>query len=377
MKGLIIIGCSDYNTLGCIRGFWQKGVDFTLLLVSDEKRKMILKSQAVKDYVVVATEEEAVKWLLGHADEANGTVLLPTSDKAESIIDLHSEELGQYYMFPHAKHQGEVTHMMDKDVQVEMAQKAGLSVPKTAYYHRGDAIPEGIAYPAIVKQERSTEGRKRKMLVCNDESNLKHAIEHLQETNDFLIQQYVRRDYELLLIGCRLSDGRVWMPAVFKKERWMLKGGDGSFGLISTKVLDYFKQTEEVERLLEEMNYYGPFSIEFGVEHGKPYFYEVNMRNDGTSHYYYPAGVYVPYVYYLDRIGELNEIDLATEEKEHYFIDELGDIRNFFHGLSLHRWLKDIRKANAYKFYWKGDNAPFCKIVPRSIAKSIYRMFFG
>lgn len=377
MKGLIIIGCNDYNTLGCVRCFWQKSVDNTLLLVSCEKRNMILKSKAVKDYVVVTTEEEAMRWLLNHANEANGAVLLPTSDKAESLMDLHSEELGKFYSFPHAKHQGDITRMMDKDVQVEMAQKAGLNVPTTAYYQRGDSIPEGIAYPAIVKQERSTEGRKRKMLVCNEENDLMNAVEHLPETNDFLIQQYVRRNYELLLIGCRLSDGRVWMPAVFKKERWMLKGGDGSYGIISTKVNNFFQQIGEVKRLLEDMDYYGPFSIEFGVEQGKPYFYEVNMRNDGTSHYYYSLGVNVPYIYYLDRTGNLKESDLEVQDAEHFFIDEFGDMRNLFHGLSLPRWISDLRKAKAFKYYWKGDNRPFRAQAPRSIVGSIYKMLFG
>lgn len=377
MKGLIVVGCDDYNTLGCVRGFWQKGVVFTLLLVSEEKHNMVLKSHAVKDYMIVANEDEAVNWLVNHAGNANNTVLLPTSDKMESQIDLHSLELEKSYIFPHSSKQGEVTRMMNKDIQVELARKAGLNVPKTFYYHKEDAIPEGIVYPAIVKQERSTEGRKRKMLVCNNEADLKNAIEQSPETHDFLIQQYVRRDYELLLIGCRLTDGRVWLPAIFKKERWMLKGGDGSYGIISTKVNDYFSQMDEVKRLLGDMDYYGPFSIEFGVEDEKVFFYEVNMRNDGTSHYYYPAGVYVPYVYYLDCAGELKNSDMMASGLEHYFIDEFGDMRNFFHGLSLHRWFSDIHKAKAYKYYWKGDNAPFRSMAPHSIVASIYKMIFG
>lgn len=377
MKGLIIIGCNDYNTLGCVRCFWQKSVDFTLLLVSCEKRNVILKSKAVKDYVVVTTEEEAMRWLLDHANEANGAVLLPTSDKAESLIDLHSEELGKFYSFPHAKQQGNVTRMMDKDVQVEIARQVGLNVPRTIYYKRGESIPANIVYPAIVKQERSTEGRKRKMMVCKDEGDLKNAIEYLLETNDFIIQQYVKRDYELLLIGCRLSNGKIWIPAFFKKERWMLKGGDGSYGKISTKVPEYFQEINKAHLLLEKMNYYGPFSIEFGVEQGKPYFYEVNMRNDGTSHYYYSLGVNVPYIYYLDRTGNLKDSDLEVQESENFFIDEFGDMRNLFHGLSLHRWISDLRKAKAFKYYWKGDNRPFRAQAPRSIAGSIYKMLFG
>ena len=377
MNGLIVIGFSDYNTLGCVRGFWAKGVEFTLLLISEKRRNMILKSRAVKNYVVVANEEDAVKWLLEHAKEANNTVLLPTSDKVESVLDLNSERLSANYRFPHTSRQGEVTRMMDKDVQVALARQAGLTVPQTVYYHRGEMLPDNITYPAIVKQERSTEGRKRKMLVCSNKKELEDAIGCLAETNELLIQQYVKRDHELLLIGCRLTDGRVWLPAVFKKERWMLKGGDGSYGIISTCVDKYFHQTDEVKRLLETMDYYGPFSIEFGVEQGKPYFYEVNMRNDGTSHYFYPTGVYVPYIYYLDNIGQLKENNLEVADSEHFFIDELGDMRNLGHGLSLKQWITDLRKAKAYKYYWKGDNAPFRTQAPRSIAASIYKIFRG
>lgn len=377
MDSLIVIGCSDYNTLGCVRCFWTKGVEFTLLLISEKRRNMILKSRAVKKYVVVANEEAAVKWLLEHAKEANDTVLLPTSDKVESALDLNSETLSLYYRFPHASRQGEVTRMMDKDVQVSLARQAGLNVPQTFYYHRGDMLPDNITYPAIVKQERSTEGRKRKMLVCSNQKELQDAIEHLAETNELLIQKYVKRDYELLLIGCRLTDGRVWMPALFKKERWMLKGGDGSYGIISTQVDKYFHHSNEINRLMEAMDYYGPFSVEFGVEQGKITFYEVNMRNDGTSHYFHPAGIYVPYIYYLDSIGQLKGNDLEVDDSEHFFIDEFGDMRNIGHGLTLIRWMSDLRKAKAYKYYRKGDNAPFCVQAPWNIAASIYKILMG
>ena len=374
MDKLIIIGGNNYNTLGCVRCFGQKQIPFTLLLVKGQKDAMILKSKLLKTYVLVDNVEDAIVWLKNHRAYTQGTVVIPTSDRAESALDNNLDELITYYCFPHALAQGDVSRMMNKDVQVAMAHNSGLDVPETFVFNRGDELPTSITYPVIVKQENSTKGRKREMHICHNKEELHVAINSLKDTKELLIQQYIKREYELLIIGCRLSDGSVWLPAIFKKTRWMLNGGDGSYGLISTKVSQYFHKLEQVKQLLASMNYYGPFSIEFGIVKDKAYFYEVNMRNDGTSHYFYPAGIYVPLVYYKDCLHQLNESDTNVEELEYKFIDELGDMCNLFHGLSLWKWIVDIYKAKVYKYYFKGDNAPFWNTAPRSIAHSIYRI---
>lgn len=375
MENLIICGADGYNTLGCVRMLGEQNVPFTLLLVCNKFEKSTLKSRYVKDYIVVRSESEMVDILKNASVNGKKSVLIPTSDHIASALDINFNDLRNSYMFPHSSKQGDVTYYMKKDVQADIAKHAGLNVPYTVYYHRSDSIPHDIPYPVVVKQEQSIEGRKREMLICNNKTELEHAINFLSDTHEMLIQQFVNKEYELLMIGCRFSDAKIWIPAVFKKDRWMLNGGDGSYGIISTHINKWFNQYEEVKRMIMNMDYYGLFSIEFGVEKGKAFFYEVNLRNDGTSHYFNAAGIVMPYIYYLDCMGINTDRYLKLPEVEYHFIDEFGDLRNLFREhLTLKRWLRELKEAKAYKHHWHGDWAPLFTIAPKEILMAIARL---
>lgn len=211
------------------------------------------------------------------------------------------------------------------------------------------------------------------MKVCRSEEELRTAIASSHFASELLIQEYIDKEYDLLLLGCRLQDGKVLIPGIFKKERWFMQ--DGSFGVISTQVNQYFDQLENVRRFVESLNYTGPFSIEFGVKDGKAYFYEINLRNDGTSHYFHHASVFMPYWYSLSCGGCLTPADLVYGNDEYYFIDEFGDVANLFSSdLSLLQWFKDIRRARAYKYYESNDKVPFLFLVPKQILSVGYRI---
>ena len=376
MSRLIVFGNSNYNTLGVVRGMCGKEVEVFLLLVSASRFNAVTLSKGVRKHKRVDDEEQGVAFLLGKKEEWREAVILPTSDKAESALDAHFDRLYPHYRFPHAGKQGAVGRLMDKRLQVEMAAEAGLHVPATVRYRKGDPLPEGIVYPCIAKPQNSTTGQKGIMRTCRDASELLRAVEVSHHADDFLVQQYIDKEYEVLLIGCRLPDGRTWLPGAFKKERWYLKGDDASYGVISTRVDEFFPQQAEVCTFLERLGYYGPFSVEFGVMDGVHYFYEINLRNDGTSHYFHKAGIFVPYIYYLANTGTLEETGLAVlPSRNHTFIDEFGDLVNLRETkLSFRQWWHDLRHALAYKYFQAGDLKPFLAMAPRRIAASLYRL---
>lgn len=377
MIDLIIIGGDNYNTLGCVRCFGYKKVPFRLILISKKKRSVVGASKFVNEYYNLKTETEAIELLNSMKEQWRGSVVIPTSDSIVTLLDVHTRELYPHYRYPHCGKPGQIEYLMDKAVQMELANKAGLRVPATVKYRRGAEMPKNLPYPCIIKQENSTEGQKKVMHVCQSEVDITQAIKANEKTMDFLIQQYVGKTHELLLLGCRLSDGETWIPAVFKKLRWMMSGGDGSYGIISTDVKRHFAGVEKVVRLIEAMDYYGPFSVEFGVEGNEAYFYEVNMRNDGTSHYFHAANVFAPYVYYLSCRNELNQKDLQVNQMEYTFIDEIGDLMNVPKRIRLGKWLKELHEAHAYKYYNKGDKRPFFMVAPKSLAWVLYKRIKG
>ncbi len=377
MVDLVIVGGDNYNTLGCVRCFGLKNVQFRLILITKKKRTVVGISKYVNECYTLKTESEAIDYLKQKKTEWESSVVIPTSDKVVALLDEHSKELDSFYQYPHCGTTGRIEYLMDKAVQMDLATKEGLSVPTTVRYRRGSPIPDNLPFPCIIKQENSTDGQKKAMNVCWSEEDVCRAIQDNEKTEDFLIQQYVEKTHEILLLGCRMSDGKIWLPAVFKKTRWMMKGGDGSYGVISTDVNKYFRDIDQVRSLIETMDYYGPFSVEFGMEGDKAYFYEVNMRNDGTSHYFHKANVYMPYIYYLSCRNELEQNNLQVHRTEYPFIDEFGDLMNVPAIISLRKWLKELRTARAKKYYMKGDRWPFIKECPRALAWVLYKKIKG
>lgn len=129
MSTIIIFGSHGYNTLGTIRCIAEKGMDFQLLLVRGSRLcNVTLRSRYVKDFHVVNSEDEGVQWLIIHKEKLKGSVIYPTSDKAESVLDSCYDTLIPYYYFPNAGKQGEVNRLMNKEVQIKMAEEAGLHI---------------------------------------------------------------------------------------------------------------------------------------------------------------------------------------------------------------------------------------------------------
>lgn len=375
MKKYIIFGNSNYNTLGAIHCMSDKKAPFFLLLVSSSYFNTVLLSRYVKEYKIVTNEEQGVLFLMSQRDKWKDSVILPTSDNAESALDKHFDELLVYYRFPNAGKQGRVNMLMNKQIQIEIAADSGLHVPVTFSYKKGESLPKGIVYPCIAKPQNSITGKKEILHEINNEVELLNVLNSSQFTEDFLIQQYIDKKYDILLIGCRFPNGQIWIPGIFKKERWYLKGSDGSYGIISTHVDAFFKYQAELRVFLEKINYYGPFSVEFGVMNNVPYFYEINLRNDGTSHYFHKAGIYIPYIYYLANIGAYEQSHLPIVDGQYSFIDEFGDITNLkTTGLSFKQWMSDLHHASSYKYFYNRDLMPFLALAPRRIIASLYRI---
>ncbi len=376
MNRLIVFGNSNYNTLGVVRCMFDKQVAYFLLLVSESRFDTVLLSKGVKEYKRVDSEAQGVSFLISRKEAWRNAVILPTSDKAENALDAHFNKLAGYYRFPNAGKQGAVGSLMGKQLQVKLAEESGLHVPMTVRYKKGQRLPEGIIYPCIVKPQNSITGKKEILHKCQTKDEVLQAVTASRHAEDFLIQQYIDKEYEVLLIGCRLPDGRTWLPGAFQKKRWYLKGGDASYGIITTQTGKLFPHLSEVYAFLKRLDYYGPFSLEFGMMDGVPYFYEINLRNDGTSHYFHKAGIFVPYIYYRANTNTLKIDDLTIPETSYTFIDEFGDLVNMKAiGLSFRRWFHDLRHASAYKYFCRGDIKPFLALAPHRLAAALFHMF--
>lgn len=365
---IIIFGKNGYNTLGLARSLAVANKPFFLILLSNSRIKdFVLLSKYVKDYIRVTSINDGIKYLLDNYKKA---IIVPTSDDIESELDKKYDILIDKFIFPNAGKAGRVTELMDKSLMIKLASACNVPVPATYEYRQGDLIPNNIPFPCLVKPRKTIEGHGKEIGLCANYNELKNFLNVHNKTINFLIQEYIDKEYDILLIGCSCSDGDLYIPAMFKKERWFLDGEDGSFGVITSEIDNNLK--ENLIKFIKLIKYIGPFSVELGVLKGVPYLYEINLRNDGTSHYFLSLNINIPNIWISKCYGE--NIRLNPLQKPLFFIDEFGDILNVLRGkITIKQWFNDYKKATIYKYYNSDDLKPLIKIVPYMVILIMYK----
>lgn len=370
----ILFGEGNYNTLGVLHCMAAKGVDVFLLLVGSGKR--VLKGEVLgySKYAQyghsVQDENEGLEWLLAHKKEfPQRTVIYPTSDTAESLLDSCYDVLSRYYVFPNCGKQGEVTRLMEKSVQNAMAMQHGIRTIKSIYTNDSEYNIDKVEYPCMLKPLVSISGSKGDMRVCANRQELDEALASAKNTKEFILQQYIHNEADLLFLGIRLPNGEVWIPSLVKKPG-VSSTGEYTNAIVTTFVPEHLPELEEVKAFVSALNYVGPFSIEFGLEKEKNYFFEINLRNDGTSHYPLSSGGNIAYVYYRACKGLLTADDMAYTQGEYPMVDEVLDIRRVLsREIFFGDWWKFFRAAKAFRYYVPFDKRLAVCLVPMFISR--------
>lgn len=367
-SNFILFGQGNYNTLGVLHQLAEINIRPLIISVGNPKDtkngNIIGYSKYAKDIMTVNTDGEGMEWLLKHKDEfSTGSIIYPTSDSIERLLDDNYDILSEKFRFPNAGCRGAVSGLMDKHLQTDKAEQAGLRILKSQYTNSPDFSYNDVVYPCMLKPLNSTEGAKGDMKVCHDERELRQAIADAKYTKDFIVQQYIQNEADLLFLGVALDNGEVWIPAVVIKPG-VSPTGEYTHAIVSTDIDKYLPDKIEAINFVKSICYKGPFSIEFGLEKGKNYFFEINLRNDGTSHYPLSAGVNIAEVYISGSIPS----EIAVCEYE--MIDEVGDIRRvLYKELNLSEWCAKIRNAGAYRWYRKGDRGLMCPLAVMSVSR--------
>lgn len=363
----ILFGQGNYNTLGVLHELSELNVSPLILSVGNPRDiadgNIIGFSKFAKNIVVVDSDKDGLEWIIEHqTDFQVGTIIYPTADSVEHLLDCNYNLLRERFRFPNAGAQGAVARLMDKHLQTDLARQSGIRVLESQYSNNPGFSFDTVRYPCMVKPLNSTEGSKGDMKVCENEQELRTALANGRHTKDFIVQQYIENEADLLFLGVAFSNGEVWIPAVVIKPG-VSKTGEYTHAVISTEVDKHLPEKKAVIRFVRETGYTGPFSIEFGLERGKNYFFEINLRNDGTSHYPLAAGVNIAGAYIADHPAA------SITPINYEMIDEVGDIRRvLYKELTLTKWLSSFRNAGAYRFYHKGD---------RGLVYPLSRMFLS
>lgn len=370
-KRAIIWGHDNYNTLGLLRQLAEGGVE-TYFLVLGKAEGCATASRHCIQYQIEPTIESGFKHLSTHpkfTQQNDKAVLFTPSDEIIEYIDQHKSVLEPHYCLPGTRTSGLLTQFDDKNRQWSLAQKLGFTVPQSTEI-RWDSDIGQVGYPCILKPSHITPNRHNefKYKICHSETELKRCLHTVLRDSTFVVQDYIPKSHDCLVYGARLWDGNVIIAGALLRDRFCYTG-ESSHGLI-TPTLPSGVDASKITAFLEYIDYYGLFSVEYGLCEGIAYFFEFNLRNDGTSHLFHQAGANIPLAWMLSSLHEEPCNIVTSVQKEAYYIDEVGDITNVWnHSISRRKWKAERQQARIFKYYDESDTSPYKNMKRRRLSR--------
>lgn len=359
MDFAIVIGANHHNTLGVVRSLGEMNVIVHLILVGNSG-SFVLKSKYISCSRIVKSKDEVLGCLIeNYPPSSDKIVLFPCNDKVAEVIDVNYSLLSQRFILPNINNSpNQISIAMNKDFMQEVAVEAGLITPKYCVLHQNNKLPDDIAFPCITKTLRSVDGSKSDIIVCYNRDELIKAI---KPENDYLIEDFIEKEYELNVLGCSLDHGDiVFVPGVIRKIReWPHKKGSSSFSAVYS-LEDYGLSKEVIDKFIKSLKYEGLFSIEFISKDGVNYFLEVNLRNDGNGYISTSMGLNLAYIFYSYSRTHKVQQDNDYQRYPFYFMEDFTDIKHVMsHNITFKEWRECHKKVNCFLCYNSKDSKPF------------------
>lgn len=333
---LVIVLSRTYSTgLSIVRSLGAAGfvVDLIASVNNEGDSEITAASKYVRNHVEIVSgrnNELGRLRVFEELDKYRGLpekpLLFPVDDYMAPFVDEHREELSKDFLMPNIDGgQDSILKYMDKSLQIELAEAAGMLVPKTWKINLGEEIvlQEDIPYPCYCKPAESHTGTKMEMAVCNSPEELKMHLVQLKLDNSnrwMLVQEYLNIDDEIDFSGVCLKD-KVIIPAIIRKTCIARH----EKGVTLAGRLHPFEELDEDLRAkiiatLESFKYCGMFDMELNIVGDRVYFNEVNLRSGGPNFSYFMSGVNLPALFVKDAYG----IPHSAEEEQ---VEEYG--KNF------------------------------------------------
>jgi predicted ATP-grasp superfamily ATP-dependent carboligase len=364
MNKAIILGNDHTNSIGLIHSLGRCGV-YTIVVVWGRKTGMVPASKYVSEFYSAATPQACMDLIVEKFANTNDTfVVFPGCDGAAVVLEEYLDRLSTNFLFQHVNGPYSLKELDNKNLQVEIAEKSGFRTPKSWDLKSLDDIPADIVFPCIIKSLIAMEGSKSDLLVCENQEQLKANLTLvLSRTPHVQVQQYIEKDFDFDVMGCRFSDGEIYIPVCLKK-----------LGIYPPKVgLATVSETmtvpdeiiEAASRYIKEVDYYGIFDFEYmhSTIDGQNYFIECNLRNSGSNAFAHRAGYNLPLYHFKDMTktldkAEINRTPIATK---HYIREKHLFMAFRSRHISLKEFIREWKRSDGNLTYYKDDKKPFFK----------------
>ena len=359
---VIVWSIDDFNTMGLMRELGQEDLD--LLFLIKGKAGIAAKSKYCKEYAETDSVEAGFEYLKSHFHDCEEKpIVIIASDEIVTYVDLHRDELNGRFILPVTAKKGDTAKYIDKNTMTALAREIGILCPESVMV-RSDSDIGNAAYPCLIKPSHQKPGHYNefKFRVCKNAAQLKRTLSHVRKDSEFILQQYIPKEYDLLVYGGRMYDGKTVIAGTMVRDR-LSEGGSSAHGSLIPGTPDCV-DGELIRKFLEIIDYKGLFSFEYGMVGDRAYFFEVNLRNDGTSHDFFQAGANIPLAYvYSCAALDYSGIPTAVKEKC-WFVDDVFDIENVLTGkITRATWKKDKEEATVFRFYDENDPGPWKEVL--------------
>jgi predicted ATP-grasp superfamily ATP-dependent carboligase len=211
---------------------------------------------------------------------------------------------------------------------------------------------------------------------CDSEQELNA---HLTGVSDkffpLIAQEFIEKEYELLLLGCA-KDDEVCIPVGHKKIRFYPDVCSVTSYSLSVEVASdpaIAAVADKIKTFVLRAGYSGMFSAEFLYANGKYYFLEVNFRNDATSIVATRCGYNLHDM--LCRMLKDEHVDRAAYKyKRADYFNPYLDAHNLLAGkVSPFTWLKQMVHVGANSHFDRRDPQPFLKYIIEDFRRKIIK----
>lgn len=377
-KIVIIFGSPLRTTMGIIRSLHGQGYYIVVLLEPCERKFTTMQFSRLIDKLHFLDKlEDGLEIIQQYKSSDYKLPILFSSDSSILLLDRHYDQLKNDFHFFNAGEQGKVNTYLDKINTFPIAEESGLTLIKSWLVNDIHCLPKDITFPCLTKGNNSTASDKSDMHICQNMSELKSC---LREGVEYLIQEYIMKEYELDFVGFAYNHGKdIYIPAVVRKIRDDLFRQSVYIRLDDIKDYTNF-DTAIIRRLLKKIGYEGIFSIETIYSKGKYYFLEINLRNDGCQWIYTAAGINYPLLWIKYGEGKLDDKMLSEIKfKTPFYLMAQDDVYNMLEGkVSLLKWLRDWWKSDTSFSPGIKDPLPYAVgfyIHLRQLCKKVIRLF--
>ncbi len=386
----VILGSNYYIGLSAIRCLGIKGIH-TVAIDYSNKDRYGAKSKYCSEKPIAPhykkDKEGFVEFLKEYAKkQALPPVLIPCHDSYVEVVDEYLDELKELYLIPQTK-AGLYTRLMNKETLHKLATEKGVTVPETVrinednFYEKIETI---IKYPCIVKPTDSSAFVARFRKKIFKVHNRKELEEALKKAHDADLEVIVQRiipgfDDHMYAFDTYLNQNSKvthWMTAQ-KYRQYPI-----NFGASVYTGQKYVPELYDIgAKFLESVKYKGFAEIEFkkDAQTGQFYLIEINVRITNFNNLIYKVGLNIPYITYMEMIGQPLEPKAITRDINRVFwyaYEDILAIKDYIKTgqLSFGGVAKSLLRPKAYAIWSLSDPKPafeFFKMTIRNVFNKV------